>query len=115
MGKGGESFPTAQKQRALEESPQCDLLGDLNAETWLFNRLKAHGVDVYARGIEVTCLRDRIAAAILDNRWGLVVLGKHNGKPENYEQAFQRLYGIQVTDTPPGRALHASRAARATP
>lgn len=84
-GKGGEGL-------------QADLLTGLDAETWLLNRLKNHGVDVYAHGPVFDSLRERVATAIVENRFGLVVVGRHNGKPETYEALFERLFGLKLKD-----------------
>jgi hypothetical protein len=74
------------------ESTQ-DLFTHLEAETWLAERLKQHGCDLYAGG-PFEHFRDRLRATILANRMQAVLLGRNKtGALENYAQAFERLYG----------------------
>lgn len=68
----------------------------IDPEQFLLERLKDHGVDVYAPAGPFECLRDRLAQVIVDNRFGSVVAGRHNGKPERYEDLFQRIYGTKL-------------------
>lgn len=63
-----------------------------DSEAWLAERLKAHGVDIYAGG-EYPTLRDRLAHAIVREHYGTVVVGKHEGKTQNYDQTFERIFG----------------------
>ena len=70
---------------------------DQDPETWMAQRLQSHGVDIYDGGEFVT-FRDRLAHAIVTNRFGLVVAGRHNGRPENYDQLFERMYGLKPQD-----------------
>jgi hypothetical protein len=81
-----------------QQELQPDLLADLDAETWLLNRLKQQAIDVYAHGDRYTRLRDRLAQVIVDNRYGLVVVGRHDGKPETYEQFVLRVFDIKLKD-----------------
>jgi len=74
---------------------QGDLLAPVDAETWLLNRLVQHGIDVYVDG-PFECLRDRLAHALVAYRYGPVVVGRHEGKPETYEQLFERMYGLTL-------------------
>lgn len=68
----------------------------IDPESWLLQRLQQHGVDVYAPPGPFDCLRDRLAQAIVDNQFGTVVVGRHDGKPERYEQLFERIYGTKL-------------------
>lgn len=70
---------------------QQPLLSTLEAEDWLKSRLEQHGIDLYAGG-PYEHYRDRLAAAIVRNGIATVVVGRHAGKPENYQQCFERLY-----------------------
>jgi hypothetical protein len=74
-------------------TPQQPLLGHLETETWLAERLKQHGCDLYAAG-PFAHFRDRLRATILANRMQAVIVGRNKaGTLENYAQAFERLYG----------------------
>lgn len=75
---------------------QKDLLAPVDSETWLLNRLKQHGIDVYDG--EFDCLRDRVAWAIVSYGYGPIVAGRHNGKPETYEQLIERMYAAKLKD-----------------
>lgn len=91
-----------------KEGQQPDLLApEVDPEGWLINRLKWHGVDIYAG--QYTCWRDRLGHSILNNRFGMVIAGRHNGKPETYEAVFERIYGITLKDL----AKQSAKAARA--
>jgi hypothetical protein len=74
-------------------------MSDIDPETFLLERLKQHGVDVYAGG-PFECLRDRLGTAIIENRFGMVIVGRSNGKPESYEALFERIYGVKLKDVP---------------
>lgn len=71
----------------------------LQAEHWLFDRLRAEHVDVYVDG-PFGCLRDRIAHVIIANRLRYAIAGHHQGKRETYARAFERLYGISLPSVP---------------
>lgn len=76
-------------------------------ETWLAERLKARGIDIYASKQEFGSFGNRLAHAIVSNRYGPIVAGRHNGKPETYEQFVLRALGIKLKDvalTPPKRS-----------
>lgn len=68
----------------------------IDPEQFLLERLKDHGVDVYAPVGPFECLRDRLAQAIVDNQFGSIVAGRHNGRPERYEDLFLRIYGAKL-------------------
>lgn len=70
-------------------------------ELWLADRLKQHGVDIYAGG-EFASFRDRLARAIITNKFGTVIAGRHEKKPESYGELFERIYGIKLNDVPRG-------------
>jgi len=71
-------------------------------EDWLVERLKHHGVDVYAGKTEFPSLRDRLAHVIRSNRYRSVIAGRHERKPETYAEVFERLYGIKLNEVPRG-------------
>jgi hypothetical protein len=79
---------------------QGDLLSLFRAEDWLLNRLKEQGIDVYASNGQFNRLRDRLAQVIVENRYGPVLVGRHNGKPETYEQFVLRVFDIKLKDVP---------------
>lgn len=83
------------QQGRESKASQPDILAPLAAESWLLERLKDHGVDVYAGGPFET-LRDRLAHVLVTERMGSVVVGRHGGKPETYEQLFERVFGITL-------------------
>lgn len=93
-------FQTPELSAPAPDQPRPEAAAD--AESWLLQRLQQHGVDVYSPKGPFSCLRDRLAQAILDNQFGPVVAGRHNGKPEAYSDLFQRIYGIKLTDAPRG-------------
>lgn len=68
----------------------------VDPEQFLLQRLKDHGIDVNAPAGPFNTLRDRLAQVIVDNHFGSVVVGRHNGKPERYEQIFERIYGTKL-------------------
>lgn len=74
---------------------QADLLAPPTAESWLLERLKQHGVDVYQGGPFAT-LRDRLAWVLVTERMGPVVVGRREGKPETYEELFERVFGVTL-------------------
>jgi hypothetical protein len=71
-------------------------------EAWLARRvLDQTGVDVFTGTTDCDIRRERIRAAILERGLAAVVLGKGaGGKPENYQQIFERLYS-QPLNVPP--------------
>jgi hypothetical protein len=72
---------------------------NLTAEDWLLERLKDQGADPYAHAAVFGCMRDRLRTAIVNNGFARVIVGRHNGKPENYAQCFERLYGEPLVPT----------------
>lgn len=73
----------------------------LIGEQWLAERLGLHGVKIFDGVTDQTERRERFRAAILDAGLELVVCGRgSDGKPNNYRQAFERLYHTQLTDKP---------------
>ena len=65
----------------------------VTTELELGERLLEHGCDLYLAGNFPT-YRDRLRAAILANGVELTVIGRRpDGKVENYQQCFERLYG----------------------
>ena len=63
-------------------------------EAWLAKRLEQHGCEIFAGLTDPAIRRERIRAAIIEHNLAAVVLGRGaDGKPENYEVVFKRLYG----------------------
>jgi hypothetical protein len=89
--------PHVRSGQEAKGSPQADLLSGLEDETWLLNRLTYQGLDVYVDKPFDT-LRDRLAHAIREYRYGPIIAGRHNGKPETYEACFERIYGVKLKD-----------------
>lgn len=65
----------------------------------LLERLKHHGVDVYQGG-PFNSLRDRLACMLIRERMSAVIVGRHNGRPENYGELFERVFGVKLKDVP---------------
>ena len=83
---------------ATAPSSTPDLFTHIEAETWLAERLKQHGCDIYAGG-SFEHFRDRLRATILANRMQCVILGRNKaGSLENYAQAFERVYGEALVE-----------------
>lgn len=78
-------------------------------ETFLAQRLQEHGVDIYP-GDEYPSYRDRLGCAILRSRYGDVIAGRHEGKPETYSALFERIYGVALKDIPRPLAQRAREA-----
>lgn len=78
---------------AVKPGESLDLLSQVESEDWLAERLKAHGCDIYAGG-PYEIYADRLDACIVRNGMQAVIVGRApDGKPENYAQAYERLYG----------------------
>lgn len=93
------SHPTAIGQQRASQSvtgalaSKPSLVGTIESEDDLAERLKAHGHDPYAGGPYET-YADRLGACIVRNGVSCVLVGRGpDGKPENYAQAYERLYG----------------------
>ena len=76
----------------------------IQEEHELAERLKAHGIDIYAGG-EYPSLRDRLAHAIVRERFGTVIAGRHDHRPETYGGWFERLYSCRAEQIARGAAL----------
>jgi hypothetical protein len=74
---------------------------NVEAEDWLLERLKQHGCDPYDHAAVFACNRDRLRTTILNNGISRAICGRHDGKPENYRECFERLYGEPLD--PPSR------------
>lgn len=72
-------------------------MSEIVNENGLLERLKQQGLDVYMDG-EFDCMRDRLAHVIRAYRYAPIIVGKRNGKPESYEQLFERIYGVALKD-----------------
>lgn len=69
----------------------------LNGEGWLGDRLREHGVDIFAGASDHAIRRERIRAAIVEKGLAPVIVGRaRDGKPLTYSQAFERLYGTPL-------------------
>lgn len=79
----------------VKSGETANLLTAIESETWLANRLLDHGCDLYAGSSHVT-YGERIRQTILTNGMGCVVVGRRDGKPENYAQVFERMYGLPL-------------------
>jgi hypothetical protein len=79
-------------------------------EVWILERLQDHGIDPYIDG-EFAELRDRLAEVIVRNRFGSAVAGRHNQRPETYEQLFLRVYGLTPKDAVKGPTTRIAREA----
>ena len=76
------------------------------AEAWLAEKLKQHGVDIYYDAGEFPSFRERLRAAILRYQVAHVIVGRHAGRTETYLHTFERLYGVPLiptADTKPTR------------
>lgn len=100
-GKHGRSNPTQNALRSRAEPAETlPLLSGVEAEEWLGERLKHHGYDIYAGGTYAT-YADRLRACIVRNRCECVIVGRNaDGRPENYRDCWERLYGRKLTDVP---------------
>lgn len=81
---------------------QHDLLRTLESEAWLVKRLREQGVSldecskVLAGVTDTDERRERLRHTILSNGMSTVIVGRHHGKSENYQQCFERLYGEKL-------------------
>lgn len=76
-------------------------------ESWLLERIKLFGADVYAG--DFPSLRDRIGHTIVQHGIATVIAGRGpDGKAETFSQAFKRIYGTSLPTVSRG-AKQASR------
>ncbi len=69
------------------------LFAQVDAETWLLERLKAQGHDPYVGGPYATHA-DRLGACIVRNGLACVIAGRGpDRRPETYAACFERLFG----------------------
>jgi DNA-binding LacI/PurR family transcriptional regulator len=82
----------------MSTAQTTDLFAGFDAEMWFARRLEEHGYHVFLGATTREQRRDRIRQAIIDRGCDCVIVGKRpgTGKPETYEQAFQRFYGEQL-------------------
>lgn len=80
----------------------------VDPETWLAEKLKACGVDIYAGGT-FGRFRERLRWAI-SNSPGIAdrIIGRRAGNPETFRDCFERLYG-EALDVPRGTVSPAIR------
>lgn len=83
----------------------------MDPEVWILERLKQHGIDVYIEG-EFPTLQARLGHVIVANKFGSVVVGRHNGKPETYEQLFERIYVTRLPSVPRGTDIKPNKRAK---
>jgi hypothetical protein len=69
-----------------------------DVETWLIERLKYHGVDVYAGDFET--LQERLGYVIVINQVACVIAGRYEGKPKSYGEIFEKLYSTKLPKVP---------------
>lgn len=65
----------------------------LSNEIWLAQRLRRHGAYVFEGVTDRDTRRERVRDAILAHGLETVIVGRHEGKPCTYGEAFERLYG----------------------
>lgn len=89
------------RQPRVSDTPDTpDLFSQVDAETWLAERLKQHGHDIYAGGPYET-YADRLGVCIVRNGVACVIVGRGpNGRPESYRDFWERLYSRSLTDVP---------------
>lgn len=69
-----------------------DLFTQVDAETWLLERLKVGGHDPYAGG-PYASLAERLGACIVRNGIACVIAGRGpDRRPETYQACFERLF-----------------------
>lgn len=67
---------------------------DLSNEIWLAQRLRDHrGPDIFAGDTNPALRKQRLREAIKSCGLESVVIGSKKGKPMNWRDAFQSLYG----------------------
>lgn len=64
-----------------------------DAERFFVRRLGDHGVTVYLCSTSPETCRENIRRGIADGGLAGVIIGSKGGKPETYEELFQRVYG----------------------
>lgn len=69
---------------------------------WLFERLKQHGLDVYAPTGQFDSFGEQLGYVIAVNHYGPIVAGRHAGRPEIYQQFYVRIFGRQLPTVPRG-------------
>ena len=75
-----------------------------DVETWLIERLKYHGVDLYAG--EFKSLQERLGHTIVVNEVACVIAGRYEGKPKTYGEVFEKLYSAKLPKVPRGTELN---------
>lgn len=69
-------------------------MSDLDNEFWLRERMLDHrGPDVFDGATDPNMRKQRFRAAIKQCGLEVVVIGSKKGKPVNWRQAFESLYG----------------------
>lgn len=80
-------------EASIGETP--DLLTPIESETWLLNRLIQHGCDPYVIA-DFPSLGERIRHTIIANGMHTAIVGRRNGRPENYRDCWERMYGLPL-------------------
>lgn len=62
-------------------------------EEFLARRLMDHGLDLFDGDTDIASRRAAAREAILKLGLATVVIGRKDGKPEDYASYFQRIYG----------------------
>ncbi len=104
--------PPQKPERDLAQTP--DSLTAADAEQWLAERLKDHGIDIYV-GDAYPTYADRLGAAIVRNGIQCVIVGRNpDRKPESYASFFERIVGKRlpkkVDDAPRGTVPNTTQA-----
>lgn len=69
---------------------------NFEGEAWLARRLEQHGANVFEGDTTQQTRCERFRQIILSNGFSSVTVGRRAGKPESYQQYFERLYGVPL-------------------
>lgn len=69
----------------------------LRQELWFAQRLTDHRAGIFDGLTDRDTRRERFRAAILDHGLTEVIVGRQDGKPATYAQAFEQLFGEPLT------------------
>lgn len=72
---------------------QRSLATPLDRDAWLAKRLGEHGAGIFTGLTDPDIRRERFRTVILERGIAMVIVGKHDGRPESYAQLFERIYG----------------------
>lgn len=68
----------------------------VDAELWLIGRLRNHVAQIFTAETDPDTRRERLRRAIVNAELDDIIVGKHDGKPENYAQVYERIYGVPL-------------------